>query len=580
MSDSRHPAPVGRTDRRRYPRGVGLCLIDALIPREVLDHGPEWERRRARLIVLLSVVSLILPLVLLQTWATDWDQYGRLVLLSFPVAGLFVLFGLRVGIPLNVLGNIHAAFCYFGCMGLTLGTGGGATAALTAMVYLPLMALVLCGRRAGVAWAAAIAIGLGFADWMVTQGMVVQPDRHDIGWAENRFSIVTILALAVAGIGYAFASFQALAIAEADQAWGAIAASKERYRALSENAGDIVTDFDERLNLTYVSPNSGEILGWLAEELLERPLEALFHRADFPMLVENLLYSRQFGEIRQMPVRFRHREGRWIPLECSFNSYQNHDGEMHTVAIARDVSGLRAAEIAARHHERLASTGTLAAGMAHQINNPVGAILNGSELALMSLEDGDTEAVRKALETNVEQARRCGNIVRGLLQFAGQEPVKKSREDLVEIMRHGLGLTESYAHERGVELHCDVSAGDAAIEANAVEIEQVVVNLLRNAVEASPKGGAVEVALHRGDGTVSVEVRDEGRGVPDENLPHVFDPFFTTRIEDGGSGLGLSVAHGIVADHGGEMVLEPRPDGGTCVRFTLPAVPAPRQSEV
>jgi signal transduction histidine kinase len=108
------------------------------------------------------------------------------------------------------------------------------------------------------------------------------------------------------------------------------------------------------------------------------------------------------------------------------------------------------------------------------------------------------------------------------------------------------------------------------VEMSPIEIEQVVVNVVQNAIESQPRGATVEISLSTIDERALIEVTDDGRGIPEENLDRIFDPFFTARTREGGTGLGLSVAHGIVSDHGGEIVIQSEPDKGTRVQIYLP----------
>ena len=221
-----------------------------------------------------------------------------------------------------------------------------------------------------------------------------------------------------------------------------------------------------------------------------------------------------------------------------------------------------------RRGERLASTGTLAAGLAHQLNNPLGAILNASEFGLLSLDEGDLDAVRKALRDDVQQARRCGLLVHELLRFARQEPLEKRREELVGLVHRAVDLSDSYALTAGCQIRIDVEEAALPVEMAAVEMEQVIVNLLRNSIEA--RSQRIRVLVSKSKNRARVEVRDDGRGIDPEDIGRVFDPFFSTRDDEGGTGLGLSVAHGIVEQHGGRSGVERLDGRGTLVWFELP----------
>jgi two-component system NtrC family sensor kinase len=222
-----------------------------------------------------------------------------------------------------------------------------------------------------------------------------------------------------------------------------------------------------------------------------------------------------------------------------------------------------------RHAERLASVGTLASGLAHQINNPVNNILLTAENALGEEGPQAAQMWRDALLASTEEARRCERIVGSLVAFARGEPSERWPEDANQVVRRACDLTAACAaqHQATVELH--LSADAVPILASPIALEQALVNIIQNAIESRP-GARVQLRTERRGETVRIEVRDDGRGMDREAIRHLFDPFFTTRAAEGGTGLGLSVAHRIIADHGGTIGVDSRPGEGTTVSVDLP----------
>jgi PAS domain S-box-containing protein len=220
--------------------------------------------------------------------------------------------------------------------------------------------------------------------------------------------------------------------------------------------------------------------------------------------------------------------------------------------------------------ERLASLGTLAAGIAHQINNPLGSILNGAEFALLSEDDPERKQIwKRALEDNVEQALRCGQIVKSVLLFSRGETIEKHVGDVVALVRRTCELSDRYAEDAEAVVELSAPAEPIHVLMSEIEIEQVLVNLIHNAVESRDSGARVEVRVVLDGDAVRIEVADDGRGIPVDVQSKIFDPFFTTRLKAGGTGLGLSVAHGILANHGGSIDVQSRPGRGTTVSVTL-----------
>ena len=225
--------------------------------------------------------------------------------------------------------------------------------------------------------------------------------------------------------------------------------------------------------------------------------------------------------------------------------------------------------------ERLASIGTLAAGIAHQINNPVGSIRTAAEFALISADEPDKEAIwREALEECVRQADRCAGIVRSILLFSSGQSAPKEILDLSDVASRSRDLTLRFGAEHGARIDFTGAGEPAPVAANAIQLEQVFVNLLRNAVEAGEQKVHISLRVSIEGDVARAEISDDGPGIAAEHLPQLFDPFYTTRLGKGGTGLGLSVAHGLVRAHAGEIGVESELGRGTRIWVDLPLVRA------
>lgn len=217
-----------------------------------------------------------------------------------------------------------------------------------------------------------------------------------------------------------------------------------------------------------------------------------------------------------------------------------------------------------RRAERLASVGTLAAGIAHEINNPVSSILMTAESALAV--DGrlqDADQIRDDFRIIAEEAERCGEIVKNVLNFAREDVADKELQDLDDLVQRAVDLVAKFAQQAGARLDVDLAGDLPPLYLSSTEVEQVVVHLLRNAVENGGEGLRVEVTTARHGDRVRLTVRDDGPGIPTDHQSYVFDPFFTTRRDAGGTGLGLSVVHAIVHEHGGSIHVDSKPGRGT-----------------
>lgn len=223
-----------------------------------------------------------------------------------------------------------------------------------------------------------------------------------------------------------------------------------------------------------------------------------------------------------------------------------------------------------RHSERLASVGTLAAGIAHEINNPVGMILLSAEQLRITAGDGRRASENRLVSDIIQNAKRCGNIVRSVLRFARQEPAERWPHDVNAIVGQAVELTRAYAHRRGGDIETQLAADIPQVTLNPVEMEQVFVNLIRNGIESVEGPPAITIVTSQADNFVRIEVIDNGRGIPVEERSRIFDPFYTTRQSNGGTGLGLSLTYGIVTDHGGIIQVQSAHTGGSKMIVELP----------
>ncbi len=220
--------------------------------------------------------------------------------------------------------------------------------------------------------------------------------------------------------------------------------------------------------------------------------------------------------------------------------------------------------------DKQVSIGRLAAGVAHEINNPLTSVLSLSMMMLKETKESD--ARRDDLEVVVEETTRCRTIVRSLLDFAREVPSEKKCIDINQVIRDTLILVKRYESTDGIEIALKLSPEPLLIDADSEQLRQVFANVLINAAEASNNEGRIVVTTDEDSsgGFVIARIRDRGIGVPKEHLGSVFQPFFTTKGAKKGTGLGLSVSHGIIAKHRGTIELESEEGKGTIVTILLP----------
>lgn len=256
--------------------------------------------------------------------------------------------------------------------------------------------------------------------------------------------------------------------------------------------------------------------------------------------------------------------------------------------VARRTRELRAAEAETARGEKLASVGLLAAGIAHELNNPLTGILTFSSLLRQGVPDGSPDA--EDLDLVIRETRRCAAIIKRLLDFARERTPEKKFTDINRLVAETARIIERPANLRDIEIAMDLDPGLPQVWADADQITQVIMNMLVNAQHAIEEKGSITVRSRRvlkasdegsgGEPVPMVELSfiDTGCGIPEKNLKRIFDPFFTSKEVGKGTGLGLSVSHGIVSAHGGTIEVESRAGEGTTFRVLLPQERPPERA--
>jgi two-component system NtrC family sensor kinase len=223
--------------------------------------------------------------------------------------------------------------------------------------------------------------------------------------------------------------------------------------------------------------------------------------------------------------------------------------------------------------EKLASIGRLAAGVAHEINNPLTGVLTFSHL--LREKENMTEQDRQDLDLIIHETARAAEIVRGLLDFARERPAVKEPLDVSEVTRQTLRLIRSQKPVKQVVIVEDLAEGLPRVDADMNQLQQVLINLSLNACEAMPNGGTLLISTLAQDDKVLVRLTDTGCGIKKEHLGRIFDPFFSTKPVGKGTGLGLSVSYGIIQQHGGSIEVESEEGKGSTFTVVLPAASRP-----
>jgi PAS domain S-box-containing protein len=364
----------------------------------------------------------------------------------------------------------------------------------------------------------------------------------------------------------------------------ALVDSEERYRALFEHANDgigVVTAADHRL--TEANNRFCEILGFDARKVVGRDVREVIRPGrgyDGHGALAELLDGRVSGEGEFV---VENAAGAALPVSVSFNTLST-DKERLIILIIRDLSARRRLE-AEREQMRqqlyqtakLASLGELAAGVAHEINNPLNGVINFAQL-LKDEGEGRGDFERQMIDGIIDEGERIAAIVRGLLTFARHDDNRRALVSLNEAVTSSLALFGRQFDKEGIVVETDLPEDLPRVYADGSRLRQVVVNMVSNAYHSlneKRQGGGRERLLRigarrverGGRAFVRAEFYDNGVGIRREDLDRVFDPFFTTRRDAGGTGLGLSISFGIVREHGGAIRAES--ERGEFARFII-----------
>ncbi|HEX4334437.1 MAG TPA: ATP-binding protein [Polyangiaceae bacterium] len=367
---------------------------------------------------------------------------------------------------------------------------------------------------------------------------------------------------------------------EDEPAERALAESEARFRRLLDAAPGAI-GLGTRERFIYANPASIRLLGYSTmEEVTSIPLRQHVHPDDRPLarqIVTLILSTRSPVPVTR--IRLLHRDGREVLVDLNAMLIE-FGGEKALLGVAHDLSERRRVQAQLVRADRLSSVGTLAAGVAHEINNPLAYLMLNLQYLMRELPrfDGDESRLEGLLERLAEAehgARRVSTIVGDLRTLARPEETNREPVSVPKALSAALKVAgvELRRRARVVEVYENVPH----VDASPTRLEQVFVNLLVNAghaiKEGRPDDNEIRVTAFGEGGNVVVEVRDSGAGIPPEILGRVFDPFFTTKPRGLGTGLGLPISRGIVKSLGGEITVTSVVGRGTTFRIALPALP-------
>jgi PAS domain S-box-containing protein len=347
---------------------------------------------------------------------------------------------------------------------------------------------------------------------------------------------------------------------------------QEFARRLVESFPDLVIAVDSEGRCTFVSPRSKELLGFTPEELIGTSFNERLD-PNSRKEVESFLDTIMSGTCSNGSTEFsiRRRDGENRLFRATASPLMDVSGRIAgVIAAARDTTDSKRMEQQLIQNERLAAMGQMIAGVAHELNNPLTAVLGVTELLRDSTGDDST---RRQLEIAHRQARRAAHIVQSLLTFSRPPQPRKICLNLSELIQRSLQLHEHSLRSNGITVDFSSPADLPLVLGDASQLTQVFLNLIANAEQAIREirdHGTLRIRVSRTGDRVVASFEDDGAGIPREILPRIFDPFFTTKRPGRGTGLGLSICLAILREHNGEIEAKPLAQGGSLFTTSLP----------
>ena len=347
---------------------------------------------------------------------------------------------------------------------------------------------------------------------------------------------------------------------------------QEFVRSLVASFPDVIAVLDLTGVYTFMSPLVQDVLGRPATDFLGKSLGESVHPDDAAKLRSTFQkVALGQGTDSQFEYRTKHANGTWRVLRASASPLYDAGGKISgVVASARDVTESKRTEQQASQKEKLAAMGEMMAGVAHELNNPLTAILGISDLIRERAVD---ESMRHQIDTVLKQARRAATIVQNLLVFSRPSILKQTKVQIDLIVRQALEAQRPSLQQKKIKVEFHAAPGLPPIEGDPKLLVQGFSNLISNAEQAigvARDNGSLRISAALKDGKIALDFSDDGPGIAPENIGKIFDPFFTTRRPSGGTGLGLTISQAIVKEHGGKIEVESTPGAGATFRVLLP----------
>jgi two-component system NtrC family sensor kinase len=350
-------------------------------------------------------------------------------------------------------------------------------------------------------------------------------------------------------------------------------------QCILQNSTELIFATDAEGVLVSFSKGGQKVLGYALEEVFGRPIKDLAEDPEsFGFVIAECLLE---GCAVALDIAFRHKEGKSVYCNASLMDLINRKGQrVGMVGICQDITRQKKLQEDLIQVDRLAEIGRIAAGVAHEINNPVAVIKEASGWAAEVVADAkglnpdDRQELEGAIEKIKAQTDRCRNITHKLLGFVRDSDLSKKEFDIHEALRETIDLLKSELKYTTIEIDTNFADEPLPVVSDARLLEQVFVNIVANAihavVEKGGDNGRIEIRTLRRNSEIEISVEDNGWGIPEEHQDKVFDLFYTTKPPGKGTGLGLPICQNIVRNLGGEITFESKAGVGTTFTVRIP----------
>lgn len=319
--------------------------------------------------------------------------------------------------------------------------------------------------------------------------------------------------------------------------------------------------------ITYVNDKFEEISKYKKEDIIGKDHHILNSGYHSKLFFKNLWKTIGSGQVWKGEIRNRAKDGSYYWVDTTIVPFMNKKGKPYQyLAIRNDITERKRTEEILNRQDKLAAVGQLAAGVAHEIRNPLTSMKGYAEFLL---EDEKDEQRREFMEIILDEINRVNHIVEDFMVLAKPKAVDLEEKNIIPIIQNVLSLLEFDARKKKVRMHFNANKDIVQIECDEDRLKQVFLNFIKNGIEAMPNGGDISVGVNVTESQVQISIQDTGVGIPEDKLKKIGEPFYTTKKN--GNGLGLMVSYKIIESHNGTVYIESELNKGTTFNIVLPA---------